>query len=329
MSPSVLVTGGAGYIGSHACKALAAAGYSPVAFDNLSLGDRRFVHWGPLVEGDTRNAGAIADALRRYEAIAVMHFAAVSSVGESIVDPGLYYGNNVGGLIGVLQGMREAGCETIVFSSTAAVYGEPATTPIAETAAPAPINPYGQSKWIGERILADHGRAHGLRSIALRYFNAAGADPDGEIGEFRKVETHLIPRALMAIQGHVDDFQVFGSDFPTPDGTAVRDYIHVTDLAQAHVLALRRVLQTPGNEVFNVGTGIGFSVREVLDAIAVETGHDPVVPTGGRRLGDPAVLVADGSRAQNLLGFMPQHSDLKTIVRTAWRWHQKSHPRMG
>jgi len=327
MAHAVLVTGGAGYIGSHTCKALVRAGYLPVAFDNHTEGQPRFVRWGPLVRGDTRDAGAVAAAIRGHRCIAVMHFAALSSVAESLRVPGLYHGNNVGGLRGVLTGMHEAGCETIVFSSSAAVYGEPSIDPIPETSPPSPINPYGETKLVGERILADQALAGRLRWIALRYFNAAGADPDGEIGEFRQVETHLIPRALMSIQGWVEDFQVFGSDFPTPDGTAIRDYVHVSDLADAHVLALGELLVRPVNAAFNIGSGKGHSVSDVLAAIARATGSIPPPAGGPRRLGDPAVLVADGSLARRTLGFEPILSDLDTIVRTAWDWHRKAHPK--
>ncbi|WP_298125315.1 UDP-glucose 4-epimerase GalE [Brevundimonas sp.] len=327
MKPAIVVTGGAGYIGSHTCKALAQAGYTPVAYDNLSLGDARFVKWGPLVQGDTRDAARVAATLFEHRAVAVIHFAALSSVGESVSEPGRYYENNLGGLMGVADGMRSAGCNAIVFSSTAAVYGEPDTSPIPETAPKRPISPYGWSKRLGELMLADLGRQEGLRSISLRYFNAAGADPDGEIGEFRKAETHLIPRALMAIQGHVADFQVFGADFPTQDGTAVRDYVHVTDLAQAHVLALRRVLVRGGTETFNVGTGAGLSVAQVLAAIQRETGHDFGAAIGTRRAGDPAILVADAANALANLHFTPLYSDIDCIIRTAWRWHQKAHPK--
>ena len=327
MADGVLVTGGAGYIGSHACKALRQAGFLPVAFDNLSLGQARFVTWGPLVEGDPRDPAAVTAALRAHRCVAVMHFAALSSVGESMREPWRYYDNNLGGLMGVLAGMRAANCDAIVFSSSAAVYGEPEIIPIPESAPPFPINPYGQSKWFGEAMLSDHARASGLRSIALRYFNAAGADPDGEVGEFRETETHLIPRALMALQGWIDDFQVFGADFATPDGTAIRDYVHVSDLADAHVSALRRVLAMEGHEVFNIGTGKGWSVAEVMAAVNRATGAEMAAPGGPRRLGDPAVLVADASLARRDLAFVPTRSDLETIVRTAWNWHRLAHPR--
>lgn len=323
---SVLVTGGAGYIGAHTCKALVAAGHRPIVFDNLSLGQSRFVRWGPLVEADTRDADAVAAALQTHACEAVVHFAALSSVGESMREAERYHDNNVGGLNGVLAGMAQAGCRTLVFSSTAAVYGEPASVPIPETAAIAPINPYGETKAVGEALLRAAAGTQHLSSIALRYFNAAGADPEAEIGEFRAVETHLIPRALMAIQGWIDDFEVFGADFPTPDGTAVRDYVHVSDLADAHVLALDRALKTPVSEVFNVGTGRGWSVAEVLTAVRRVTGVDLGTPQGARRAGDPAVLVANADRARDALGFRPRLSDLDRIVETAWAWHQHAHP---
>lgn len=327
MKPAVIVTGGAGYIGSHSCKALAEAGYLPVAYDDLSLGQARFVKWGPLIEGDVRDAARVASTIAAHDAVAVMHFAALSSVAESVAHPDRYFDVNLGGLIGVTEGMRRAGCKAIVFSSTAAVYGEPDASPIPEGAATRPINPYGWSKRMGELLLADLGRSEGLGSVSLRYFNAAGADPDGGIGEFRLAETHLIPRALMALQGHVPDFRVFGSDFPTADGTAVRDYVHVADLARAHVLALTRVLERGGTEAFNVGAGSGLSVAQVLSAIRRETGRDLGSAVGPRRPGDPAELVADGSRARTELGFEPRLSDIDTIVRTAWRWHQIAHPK--
>ena len=286
--PAVLVTGGAGYIGSHTCKALHRAGFLPVTFDNLSLGNRDFVQWGPLVVGDTRDRVSIARAVTEYDVRGTIHFAALSSVGESLANPAAYYDNNISGLLGTLSGMSDAGCSTIVFSSTAAVYGNAGSDPIAENAVREPVNPYGWSKAMCEQILVDHGRAYGLKWTALRYFNASGADPEGEIGEFRAAETHLIPRAMMALQGHVHDFCVFGSDFPTPDGTAVRDYIHVSDLADAHVIALQRMLAGEDGGVFNLGTGEGFSVAQVLKEIAVVSGKNLAAPTGLRRAGDPA-----------------------------------------
>lgn len=322
----VLVTGGAGYVGAHACKALAQAGFVPVTYDNLSTGRASFVRWGPLVQGDTRDAEGVADTIRSHDAAAVLHFAALSSVGESMTDPVAYYANNVDGLLGVLAGMAKAGVEKLVFSSTAAVYGARGQQPLDETAAADPINPYGRSKLMCEQILADVARAGGLKFVALRYFNASGADPDAEVGEQRAVETHLIPRAMMALQGHIDDFQVFGADFATPDGTAVRDYVHVSDLADAHVLALEALLAGGSSGVFNLGGGRGHSVGEVLDAIRRVTGREMPAATGARRPGDPEILVADTRAAQSVLGFRPRRSDLETIVETAWRWHQVAHP---
>ena len=235
MTRSVLVAGGAGYVGAHTCKSLARAGFLPVVLDNLSTGHREFVRWGPLVQADLRDTATVADTIRRHACVAVLHFAAFAYVGESVSDPAKYYDNNVAGTLSLLAGMRTAGCDALVFSSTCAVYGQPAQVPIVEVTPPDPINPYGASKLMVERILSDFRPAYGLRSVALRYFNACGADPDNEIGELRDPETHLIPRAMMALQGHIDDFAVFGTDFDTPDGTAIRDYVHVADLADAHV----------------------------------------------------------------------------------------------
>ena len=327
MTHAVLVVGGAGYVGGHTCKALARAGFLPVVLDNLTTGHRDFVRWGPLVEADIRDSATVADTIRQHGCAAVLHFAACAYIGESMVDPAKYYDNNVVGTLALLAGMRAADCAALVFSSTCAVYGQPEQLPIVEATRPDPISPYGASKLMVERILADFGRAYGLRSIALRYFNACGADPDGEIGELRDPETHLIPRAMMALQGHISDFAVFGADFETPDGTAIRDYIHVADLAAAHVAALRQLLAGAPGGVFNLGTGQGHSVLEVLHAIERAAGERLPGVTGARRPGDPAVLVADPSRAREELGFDPQHSDLDSIVRTAWAWHRRAHPR--
>jgi UDP-glucose-4-epimerase GalE len=326
MTLNVLVVGGAGYIGAHTCKMLDAAGIRPVVFDNLSTGHRDFVRWGPLVTGDIHDRGALAAAIHRHGCAAVLHFAAFAYVGESVVDPGKYYRNNVAGTLSLLDAMRDASCDRLVFSSTCAVYGEPAAMPITEATPPAPINPYGASKLMAERMIADYGRAHGLRSTVLRYFNACGADPEAELGELRDPETHLIPRAMMAMQGHIDDFAVFGADYPTPDGTAIRDYIHVLDLADAHVAALRLLLDGGAGGVFNLGTGRGYSVREVLGAVEREAGRRLPEIAGTRRPGDPAVLVADAALARDALGFRAKRSGLDTIVRTAWRWHLRAHP---
>jgi UDP-glucose-4-epimerase GalE len=323
--PAILVTGGAGYIGSHCCRALVAAGYDPVVYDNLSTGHRSFVT-GALVVGDVTDRAALARAFAQHDIAAVMHFAASSLVGESVADPRKYYTNNVAGTLALLDAMREAGCNRLVFSSTGAVYGNADSKTLPENYPCVPINPYGASKWMVERILTDYRSAHGLGAFALRYFNASGADVSSEIGELRDNETHLIPRAMMALQGHVRDFAVFGDDYDTPDGTAIRDYIHVTDLAAAHLNALELLMQGHGGGAFNLGTGKGFSVREILSAIAAETGREVPHVVKPRRSGDPTYLVADPAAARATLKFHPAHSDLATIIRTAWAWHRKAHP---
>ena len=323
--PAILVTGGAGYIGSHCCRALNRAGYHPVVFDNFSTGHRSFVT-GTLVTGDLADKAALARAFAQHEIVAVMHFAASSLVGEFVADPQKYYINNLAGTLSLLEAMRTAGCNRLVFSSTGAVYGNADSNALPESYPCAPINPYGASKWMIERVLADYRGAYGLGSFALRYFNASGADASGDIGELRDNETHLIPRAMMALQGHVPDFAVFGDDYDTPDGTAIRDYIHVTDLAAAHLLALQLLLQGHRGGAFNLGTGTGFSVREILGAIATETGRAVPHVVKPRRPGDPTYLVADPTAARETLNFRTAHSDLPTIIRTAWAWHRKAHP---
>jgi UDP-glucose-4-epimerase GalE len=322
---NVLVTGGAGYIGSHACRALSRSGFQPIVFDNLTTGHRHFVA-GELVVGDLLDKEKLARIFAEHDIAAVMHFAAASLVGESVVDPEKYYRNNVGGTLSLLEAMRQAGCKRLVFSSTGAVYGNADSKALPESFPCAPINPYGSSKLMIERMLADYRSAYGCGAFCLRYFNAAGADAEGGIGEMRDNETHLIPRAMMAMQGHVD-FAVFGDDYDTPDGTAIRDYIHVTDLAAAHVAALKLLMQGHQGGALNLGTGNGFSVREILEAIALETGRSVPHLIKPRRPGDPAYLVADASAAREMLQFSPRHSDLATIIRTAWAWHQKAHPR--
>jgi UDP-glucose-4-epimerase GalE len=325
MSGAVLVTGGAGYIGSHCCRALAAAGYHPVVYDNFSTGHRSFVT-GSLVVGDVLDRAALATAFAQYDIAAVMHFAASSLVGESVIDPQKYYTNNVAGTLSLLDAMRAADCNRLVFSSTGAVYGNADSRALPESYPCAPINPYGASKWMIERIIADYRTAYGLGAFCLRYFNASGADAAGGIGEWRDNETHLIPRAMMALQGHVTDFAVFGDDYDTPDGTAIRDYIHVTDLAAAHVRALELLMQGDRGGTFNLGTGSGFSVREILRAVAAETGREVPHVVKPRRAGDPTYLVADAAAAREALKFAPAHSDLATIIKTAWAWHSKAHP---
>lgn len=318
----VLVTGGAGYVGSHACKALAAAGYRPVVFDNLSRGFAELVKWGPLVVGDLGDRAAVDAALLVHRPVAVMHFAAFAFVPESVADPYLYYRNNVAGTLTLLEAMRAADVKRLVFSSTCAVYGSVTRTPISETTPTMPVNAYGESKLMVERILVDATRAYGLDWTALRYFNACGADPDVETGELHDPEPHLIPRALMAATGEISHLDVFGEDWPTPDGTCVRDYIHVADLADAHVASLRRLENGGSSDAFNLGTGTGLSVRQIVDAVARVTGRAVPVRLGPRRPGDPAALVADPARARAELGFSPSRSDIDTIVATAWRWHR-------
>lgn len=325
----VLVTGGAGYIGSHACKALAAAGYVPVTFDNLVYGHRWAVRWGPFVHGDVLDRAALDAAMRAWQPVAVMHFAAYIDVGESVRDPGRYYTNNVGGALCVLRSMAAHDISAFVFSSTAAVYGTPRTKCLAESHTLHPINPYGASKLMVERMLQDFDAAHGLRSVSLRYFNAAGADPEGETGESHDPETHLIPLVLDAAAGIRPHITVYGDDHPTPDGTCIRDYIHVSDLAQAHVLALRALEAGAATTAYNLGNGRGFSVREVIDAARRVTGRDIPVVIGPRRAGDPPELVGDATRARSELGWVPQHADLHEIVRTAWAWHGRVAGREG
>jgi len=326
MGASILVAGGAGYIGAHTCKALAGAGYTPVTYDNLSTGHADFVRWGPFVHGEIADSAKVTDTCRAHGVVAAIHFAADAIVEESVREPAKYYRNNVAGTLSLLEGLRAAAVQNLVFSSSCAVYGAPEGQPITEETPPNPINPYGISKLMVERILADYGHAYQLRWIALRYFNACGADPEGDIGEFRSYETHLIPRAMMWLQGYLDEFRVFGTDYPTQDGTAVRDYIHVCDLAQGHVLALRKLLAQGEGGVFNLGSGRGYSVKDVLGQIAKTAGSNIPAIAGARRPGDPPILLADPSRARDRLGFVPTNSELSHIVDTAWRWHQKAHP---
>ena len=322
---TVLVTGGAGYIGAHCCKGLAEAGYLPVVFDNLTTGHADFVKWGPLVRGDVADSAALGAVFAEHAPVAVMHFAAASLVGESVADPEKYYLNNVAGTLSLLKAMRDAGCMKLVFSSTGAVYGNAGSEPITEEAAKLPVNPYGASKLMIERIIDDYRAAYKLDAVVLRYFNASGADPSAVIGEKRDVETHLIPRAMMMLQGHCKDFAVFGDDYQTPDGTAVRDYIHVTDLAGAHLRALEVLKGGSSGGVYNLGTGQGYSVKAIICAVEAETGRRMNVPLKPRRAGDPPVLVADPAAARTALGFSPVHSDLPVIIRTAWAWHQSAH----
>ncbi len=322
----VLVAGGAGYIGSHICKELARRGYVPVVFDNLVYGHRDFVQWGDFILGDLGDPQQVRLAFSRYPIRAVMHFAAFSSVGESVTEPARYYGNNVACTLNLLRIMREFGVDRFIFSSTAAVYGEPENIPIPEHHPQWPINPYGWSKFMVERIITDFSRAYGLKSAALRYFNAAGADPDGEIGERHTPETHLVPLVLHAALGLRNNITVFGTDYDTPDGTCIRDYVHVADLADAHVLALEYLAREDAGgsaHVFNLGNGQGFSVREVIDTARKVTGFDIPVVEGDRRAGDPPRLVAASAKACDVLGWTPCFANLERIIQTAWDWHQK------
>ena len=323
MTIPILVTGGAGYVGAHACKALASRGYRPITFDNLVHGHREAVQWGPLEIGDIADRARLDAVIAAHQPQAVMHFAAFTYVGESVVDPGKYYRNNVAGTLTLLEAMRDHRIGKLVFSSTAATYGTPDAVPIPETATKAPINPYGQSKWTAEQMIADFA-AHGLRSAALRYFNAAGADPDGEIGESHDPESHLIPLAMQAVTGDGPSLTLFGDDYPTPDGTCIRDYIHVADLADAHVRALEQLEHRDGADAFNLGTGQGASVRQVLDAVGRIAGKPVPHSIGPRRVGDPAELVSDPTKAHRELGWTPTISDLDTIVATAWGWHRRN-----
>ena len=323
MTQTVLVTGGAGYVGSHACKALARHGFMPVVYDNLSYGHADSVRWGPLERGDILDRARLDEVIGVHRPAAIMHFAAFIAVGESVTDPGKYYRNNVAGALNLIEAARDHGIGAFVFSSTAAVYGIPDLVPIPENAPKRPINPYGHSKWMVETMLRDFGAAHGLKSTSLRYFNAAGADPDGETGERHEPETHLIPLALDAVAGNGRPLTVFGEDYPTADGTCIRDYIHVADLAEAHVAALRALLGGADSNAYNLGTGNGFTVRQVIEAVEQATGRMVPHGIGPRRTGDPAALVADPSAANRDLDWRPAMSDLDSIVATAWAWHQK------
>ena len=321
MSRHILVCGGAGYIGSHATRCLAEAGHRVTVLDNLSTGHREAVRWGDLLEVDIRDAEALRRVFASQRFDAVMHFCARSLVGESVAEPYAYYDNNIVGTLRLLEAMREAGVDRLVFSSTAAVFGQPKSELIDEDHRRAPINPYGSSKLMVERMLADAAKAYGVNSVSLRYFNAAGAHPDGEIGEAHEPETHLIPNVLRAALGTGPALKVFGDDYPTPDGTCVRDYVHVDDLAQAHLLALSYMDDHTGAHAFNLGNGNGFSVREVIDAAAAVSGRKIPFEVAPRRPGDPAVLVASSERARRELGWRPRYTELAPIIESAWRWH--------
>ncbi|KZY25238.1 MULTISPECIES: UDP-glucose 4-epimerase GalE [unclassified Sulfitobacter] len=322
---NVLVTGGAGYIGSHACKALAAAGHTPVTFDNLVTGWREAVKFGPFIKGDLMNRAEVDAAFADYEPVAVMHFAALSQVGESMKEPGLYWRNNVLGSLNLIEAAAGAGCRNFVFSSTCATYGDQDNVVLDESSAQLPINAYGASKRAIEDILRDFEKAHGLNHVIFRYFNVAGADPEGEVGEFHQPETHLVPLMLDAIEGKRDALTIFGTDYDTPDGTCIRDYVHVCDLVDAHVLGLDWLLQGRGSRVFNLGTGSGFSVKEVLAHSRSVTNREVPHVIGPRRPGDCTKLVSGSTRAEKELGWRPRRSTLEQMITDAWRWHQTGH----
>ncbi|MBY0510257.1 MAG: UDP-glucose 4-epimerase GalE [Rhodospirillaceae bacterium] len=318
---TILVTGGAGYVGSHACKALAQAGFQPVVFDNLNTGHRELVKWGPLEIGDICDADAIRAVMAHYKPAAVMHFAALTVVSESVSHPARYFRTNVDGTAALLAVMRAHGVGKLIVSGTCAVYGLPADNPITETTAIAPINPYGESKLAMERLVAEAGKDGAVSSVVLRYFNAAGADPDGETGEWHEPETHLIPNVLRAAAGTGEPLKLYGEDYPTPDGTCIRDYIHVCDIADAHIAALTYLDTNPGGHIFNLGCGTGFSVRQVIDTARMVTGLPIPITIAPRRAGDSPILVANASKVKNALGWSP-HATLLDQVRDAWKWEQ-------
>lgn len=317
----ILVVGGAGYIGSHMCKYLYGKGMRPVVLDNLSLGHRESVKWGPLYEGDLDNRKILTEIFTRHDIQAVMHFAACCYVGESVTEPLKYYQNNVAATISLLASLQEHGIDKMIFSSSCATYGEPKNIPIREDQPQRPINPYGRSKLMMENILDDLDAINSLRSVCLRYFNAAGADPEGELGEDHDPETHLIPLVLYAALGRLKKLTVFGKDYPTEDGTCVRDYIHVNDLAQAHYLALLHLLNGGESKKYNLGNGSGYSIVDVIETASQVCGRNIAYTFAGRRVGDPAVLVGSAEKAIRELGWKPEFNNLETILQTAWDWH--------
>ena len=322
MPRHILVTGGAGYIGAHACKALSKAGYVPVTFDNFATGWRDAVRFGPLEEGDLLDRARLDEVFARYAPEAVMHFAALSLVGDAMRDPGTYWRKNVNGALNLIEASLAAGCRDLVFSSTCATYGDQDGVLLNERTPQQPLNAYGKSKLAIEQMLGDFGASDGLNSVIFRYFNVAGADPEGEVGEFHQPETHLIPLMLDAIAGKRDALTVFGTDYPTPDGTCIRDYVHVSDLVDAHVLGLKWLGDGKGSEVFCLGTGSGFSVRDVIAQSGRVTNRDVPVVYGPRRAGDAVSLVCGSEHAVRALGWRPKRSDMGTMIADAWRWHQ-------
>jgi UDP-arabinose 4-epimerase len=322
LTERILVTGGAGYVGSHACRALRAAGYEPVCYDSLERGHREAVQWGPLEQGDILDRDRLEQVIARHRPAAAMHFAALACVGESVQQPERYYRTNVTGSLALFKALLDAGVNRLVFSSSCAVYGTPDIVPIPESAARRPINPYGQSKLMVETMLDDLSAARGLRAVALRYFNAAGAAPDGTIGEDHDPETHLIPIALQVAAGARPHLEIFGDDYDTPDGTCLRDYVHVCDIADAHVRALAYLERGGATTAFNVGNARGQSVREIAFLAAAVSGAPIPTRRAPRRTGDPPRLIADATRARNELGWLPAMSDPETILQSAWNWHR-------
>jgi UDP-arabinose 4-epimerase len=325
---TVLVTGGAGYVGSHACKALSRAGYLPVTFDNLERGNEWAVKWGPLERGDLRNEADLRRVFAARRPWAVMHFAAYAYVGESVFEPAKYYDNNVGGTAGLLRACAAHGCDNLVFSSSCATYGVPERLPLREDHPQNPVNPYGHTKLAVERMLRDADAARGMRHVTLRYFNAAGADPDGEVGELHLPETHVIPLILLAAMGREPSIRIFGNDYPTLDGTCVRDYVHVSDLADAHVAAIKWLAAGHASESFNLGNGRGFSVAEVVTASEKVTGRPVRAEMRPRRPGDPPILVSDSGKARVLLGWTPKFPELDAQITHAWTWLRDKVPDM-
>lgn len=322
---TVLVTGGAGYIGSHACKVLAREGYTPVTYDNLCTGWEEAVKFGPFVQGDLTDRARLDEVFATYQPVAVMHFAALSQVGESMNQPGKYWHNNVAGSLTLLEAAVAGGCDKFVFSSTCATYGDQDNVVLDENSEQHPINAYGASKRAIEDMLRDFENAYGLNHVIFRYFNVAGCDPAAEVGEFHQPETHLIPLVLDAITGKRDALTIFGTDYDTPDGTCIRDYVHVMDLVDAHILGLKWLEDGKGSQVFNLGTGTGFSVREVIEQSRAVTNRDVPIIEGPRRAGDCTKLVSGSTRAESDLGWTPERSNMRQMIEDAWRWHQSGH----
>jgi UDP-glucose-4-epimerase GalE len=326
MTINILVTGGAGYIGSHACKALYEAGFNPIAYDDLSRGHAEAVKWGPLELGNVMDKERLKSVMLHHRPAAVLHFAGLAYIGESIVMPGSYYNSNSLGTLTLLEAMRESSVSFLVFSSTCAVYGHPDRLPVREDQTLNPINPYGVSKLVAERMIRDCASAYGFKFTILRYFNAAGADPEAETGEAHEPETHLIPLVLDAASGRLPHITINGQDYETRDGTCIRDFVHVSDLADAHVLAVERLLRGGDSRTFNLGNGKGYSVREVIDVAEHVTDRIVPIVVAPRRSGDPAVLIADASRAIRELHWRPQRTSLALQIADAWRWHRRRSP---